>query len=181
MQAQNATEQEVVKPPIQSSMQRLGLYLQFAVNPTRPDRNVRSSLDRSQQLLCILNGRGIVRVHEEDNIAVRVTDAVADALALSAIDGIVNEMYYRVCCGKSSRNFCCVVSGSIIDNDYLGVPGIGIDKCQNGSKCPWKTLGFVVRRNDDATQWTTHVTMDAPATAAVALQNTPLAADNSGC
>src|ERR1041385_4152673 len=74
-------------------MQRLGLYLQVAVNPARPDRNIRSRLDRPQQLLCILNGRGIVCVHEEDNIAVRVTDAVADALALSAIDRIFNEMY----------------------------------------------------------------------------------------
>ena len=79
------------------AVERLVDGLAAAVEPAGADGDVGAVVDGGEEALGFFDGRGEVGVGEHDDIAGGLEDAVADAVALAAVAGVLEEAEVGVC------------------------------------------------------------------------------------
>ncbi len=144
--AGDAVETAAEKLPIE----RLANGLAGALEPAGTDGDVGAGGDGGEETVGLLNGRGEIGVGEHDHFTERVKNAVAHAVALAVIAGILEQPDLGVGFGEGADDFGGLVAGAIIDHDDLGAPAALMDAGDNLVEGVADARGLVIGGNHDA-------------------------------
>src|SRR5579863_846321 len=150
LEAERDAQQEIEDAAEDLAMQGLALRLGFGAQPARTDGDVSAGFDGCEEFYGFLNRRGEIGVAEENDAALSVEHAVADAVALAAVAGIFDEMNDRIMGGEAADDFRGIVGRAIIYHDDFSIPllsvNVGEDLLERGAEA----RALVIGRDDDA-------------------------------
>ena len=139
MQAHDGAGDGVETAAEELAVERLANGLARALKPARADGDVGPGGDGGDEAVGFFNGRGEIGVSEHDDFAEGVKNAVAHAVTLSMIAGILEHADLRVVGGKGVYDGGGLVARAIVNHDDLGVPAAlmdaGDDRLQARRRC----------------------------------------------
>ena len=106
--------------------------------------------DGGEEAVGFLNGRGEIGVSEHDDFSEGVEKAVADAVTLSTIAGILEHADFRVFSGKVVYDGGGLVARAIVNHDNFGVPATLMNAGENGLQRTANAGCLVICGYDDA-------------------------------
>jgi len=132
------------------TVERLANGLARALEPAGTDGDVGSRGDGGDEAVGFLDGRGEIGVSEHDHFSKGVENAVADAVTLSMIAGILEHADFRVFCDESVYDGGGFIARAVVDHDNFGVPGALVDAGEDRLQRASDARGLVVCGDDDA-------------------------------
>ena len=132
------------------AVERLANGLARALKPAGADGDVGAGGDGGKEAVGFFDGRGEIGVSEHDDFAEGVENAVAHAVTLSMIAGVLEHADFRVFGGKGAYDLGGLVARAIVDHDNFGVPAALMDAGEHGLKSASDAGGFVIGGDDDA-------------------------------
>src|SRR5581483_1407494 len=150
VQAQHHARDQVEHASEQLPSPGLPLRLQFALQPARADGDISAGADRVNQLGRFLDRRRHVRVAEKADLTAGVQHAIANAVALAMVAGIVQNPQYGFSGHETAHYLDCVVARTVIHHDDFRVPLLLSDVCEDALQRGADPGALVVSRNDDA-------------------------------
>lgn len=105
--------------------------LQFAAHPTGADRDVGAGGKSIEEFWSFFNWRRQIGIGEENEIAVRMQHAMANAVSLAAVSGIFQQVYGRAPLRIAENNFCGSILRATVHDDDFRLPGLPADKSQH--------------------------------------------------
>ena len=102
------------KPSIELAQERLPVRLGFRLQPARSDGNVRACLNRRKKFLRFFDRRRKVGVAEQQYFALGIQHAVANAVSLAAITGVLDQAQFGMGLSAGSNQIRRCVPRTII-------------------------------------------------------------------
>jgi len=132
------------------AIERLAVSLAAFFKPARADGYIRSLGDGGKQALGLVHGSGQVGVGKHDHFAKRLKEAGANAVAFSAVAGVIEDADFRGGAGKVEDHLAGGVGGAVVDDDDLGIPLVAANAADNVLKRRRDAGAFIEGRDDDA-------------------------------
>ncbi len=124
--------------------------LTAALEPSRADGDIGAGGYGCKKAIRLVHGRGEIGVCEHDDLTEGLQHPGSDAVAFSAIAGILNEPYFRGLKSKVAHELCRRVFRAIVDHDDFSGPLICPDSGDNRLEGSGDAGAFVVCRYNDA-------------------------------
>ncbi len=131
-------------------VKRLANGLARALQPAGADGDVGAGGDGGKQALGLLDGRGEIGVGEHHHFAEGVENAVAHAVALAAVAGILEQPDLGGVGGKGADHLGGLVARAVVDHDDLGGPAALADAGDDRLEGVADARGLVIGGNHDA-------------------------------
>ena len=132
------------------AVERLADGLARTLEPSGADGDVSPGGDGRKETLGFFDGRGEIGVSEHDDFSERVKNAVADAVTLSTIAGILEHADFRVFGGRGVYDCGGLVARAVVNHNNFGVPAALMDAGENRLQGAADAGGLVICGDDDA-------------------------------